>query len=429
MKYLKKFKLLYEHQYGFRSGYNTEQPVIQLLDRIYKEMNSSNGNDFTLGIFIDLTKAFDTCSIDILLYKLSTYGFRGVSNEWFRSYLTGRKQFTSIRGVNSSLKDILCGVPQGSILGPLLFIILINDLPNASSFFKLLYADDTTLKMAGSNLVQLYNDANIELEKLADWFRANKLTLNISKTKYILFRDKKHFVNFEDLNLKIDNEKIDRIGEGCEEEFFKFVGMRLDEHLTWKYHADYVRGKVSSAVYALSKLRNLLPRHVKLTVYNSLFRSFIEFGISCWGRSSNNNINRISILQKRAVRYIENLKYNAHTGAAFIRSRILKFTELVNLNQGCFIYKYVNNLLPSSFENFFPKLCNFDRSLSFEIPNLKNANMKIFPSYSMIKLWNNLPLELKRKKSLSIFKKHYASTLSMNYDIPCHKVNCYSCRN
>jgi hypothetical protein len=144
MKYLNKFKLLYEHQYGFRSGYNTEQPVIQLLDKIYNDMNNSEGNKFTLGIFIDLTKAFDTCSIDILLYKLSSYGFRGVSNEWFKSYLTGRKQFTSIRGVNSSMKDILCGVPQGSILGPLLFILLINDLPNASSFFKLLYADDTT---------------------------------------------------------------------------------------------------------------------------------------------------------------------------------------------------------------------------------------------------------------------------------------------
>ena len=384
---------------------------------------------FTLGIFIDLTKAFDTCSIDILLYKLSSYGFRGVSNEWFKSYLTGRKQFTSIRGVNSSMKDILCGVPQGSILGPLLFILLINDPPNASSFFKLLYADDTTLKMSGSNLVQLYNDANAELEKLADWFRANKLTLNISKTKYILFRDKKQIVNFEDLILKIDNEIIDRIGEGCEEEYFKFVGIRLDEHLTWKYHTEYVRGKVASAVYALSKLRNLLPRHVKLTVYNSLFRSFMEFGISCWGRSSNNNINRISILQKRAVRYIENLKYNAHTGAAFISTKILKFTDLISLNQGCFMYKYVNNLLPLSFENFFTKLRSFDRSLTFELPVLKNANLKCFPSYALIKLWNALPLDLKRKKSLSVFKRHYAIALSVNYDTPCHKVNCYSCRS
>ena len=105
-------------------------------------------------------------SIDILLYKLSSYGFHGASNKWFRSYLTGRKQYTSIRGVNSSMKDIQCGVPQGSILGPLLLILLINDLPNTSSFFKHLYADDTTLEMSGSNLVHLYKEANIELENL-----------------------------------------------------------------------------------------------------------------------------------------------------------------------------------------------------------------------------------------------------------------------
>ena len=424
MKYLKKFKLLYEHQYGFRSGYNTEQPVIQLLDKIYNHMNSSDGNKFTLAIFIDLTKAFDTCSIDILLYKLSSYGFRGASNEWFKSYLTGRKQYTCVRGVNSSLKDIQCGVPQGSILGPLLFILLINDLPNASSFFKLLYADDTTLEMSGSNLVELYKEANIELEKLADWFRANKLTLNIAKTKYILFRDKNQLVNFDNLHLLIDNEKMDRIGAGCEEEYFKFVGMRLDEHLTWKYHTDHVRGKVASAVYALSKLRNLLPKHVKQTVYNSLFRSYIEFGSSCWGRSSNNNLTRISILQKRAVRYIHNLKYNAHTGAAFLNSGILKFTDLVNLNQGCFMYKYVNGLLPYSFDNFFSKLKKFDRSLSFEIPSLKKANVKFNPSYSMIKLWNSLSLDLKRKRSLTIFKKHYAASLSVNYNLPCTLANC-----
>ena len=113
------------------------------------------------------------------------------------------KTNTSVRGENSSLKNILCGVPQGSILGPLLFILLINDLPNASNFFSLLYADDTTLEMSSNDLVKLYIEAKIELDKIADWFRANKLTLNISKTKYILFRDKSQQVDFTNLKLKI----------------------------------------------------------------------------------------------------------------------------------------------------------------------------------------------------------------------------------
>jgi hypothetical protein len=428
MKYLRKFRLLYEHQYGFRSGYNTEQPVVQLLDKIFDDLNNVDGNRFTLAIFIDLTKAFDTCSIEILLYKLNFYGFRGVANTWFESYLRGRYQYTTIRGEHSSLKEISCGVPQGSILGPLLFILLINDLPNASLFFKLLYADDTTLIKSGSDLFQLYRDANVELEKLSDWFKANKLTLNISKTKYILFRDKKQIVNFSELDLKIDGENIERIGENCKDKYFKFVGLFLDEHLTWNYHAQHIRGKAASTVYALSKLRNLLPKKVKYTVYNSLFRSYIEYGCLCWGNSNSKDINRISVLQKRAVRYIDNAKYNTHTGPIFEELKILKFQDLVLFNQASFMYKLVNEKLPLSFVNFFKRLNNFERNLSFALPSLNRNSLKILPSFCFIKIWNGLPLELKRKKSLGSFKNHYSRFLSINYSTPCTVANCFACR-
>ena len=130
------------------------------------------------------------------MYKLNHYCFRGIANQWFKSYLTGRKQFTSIKGVNSSLKELLCGVPQGSILGPLLFILLINDLPNATDFFNILYADDTTLQKSSNDLKNLFNEANLELEKLSDWFKANKLTLNVSKTKHTIFRDQSNTIDF-----------------------------------------------------------------------------------------------------------------------------------------------------------------------------------------------------------------------------------------
>ena len=271
MKFLNKFKILYEHQYGFRSGYNTTQPVIHFIDKIFKALNNPDENQVSLAIFIDLTKAFDTCDINILLHKLEHYGFRGISNIWFKNYLTGRYQYTNIRGVNSSLKEMSCGVPQGSILGPILFILLINDLPNASKLFSILYADDTTLIKSGSNISQLFEEANIELNKLADWFKANMLTLNTSKTKYILFRHKSLAVNFSNITLKIENETIDRIGAGCQEESFKFVGIHLDEFLSWEVHSRKIRTKISGAVYALSKLKNLLPKKIKYLIYNSLF--------------------------------------------------------------------------------------------------------------------------------------------------------------
>ena len=211
--------------------------------------------------------------------KIEITGIRGPALNWITTYLKGRQQRVIVNGACSSWKSIVCAVPQGSILGPLLFILLINDLPNATNFFSILYADDTTLQKSSNNLIDLYSSANDELIKLADWFKANKLTLNVSKTKYILFRNNLKAIDFSKLQLLIDNENIDRIGQGCNEESFKFVGIYLDEFLTWNQHVNYICGKAANAVYALSKLKNVLPVSVKLTIYNSLFRSFIEYGI------------------------------------------------------------------------------------------------------------------------------------------------------
>ena len=338
-------------------------------------------------------------------------------------------QFTSIRGVNSSLKELSCGVPQGSILGPLLFILLINDLPYATNFFNILYADDTTLQMSSNDLCELFYHANIELTKLADWFKANKLTLNISKTKYMLFRKKTTNIDFSNLKLLIEGKEIDRIGQGCKEDSFKFVGINLDEFLTWEQHTKYVTGKAANAVFALSKLKNIVPSSAKLTIYNSLFRSFIEYGICAWGRSKSKNIDRINTLQKRAMRCIFNTKYNAHTDPIFHKLQVLKFNDLLDLNEIRFVHKFIYMKLPSSFDNFFSKLPNFDRNLSLCTVQLKNIHLKTFPSFSMPLRWNSLPLNIKRISSASKFKKSYTDALIMCYSVACTKINCYSCNH
>ena len=159
---------------------------MHFLDKIYSAFNSKS-TEYSLAIFCDLKKAFDTVNFDILLAKLEHYGFRGKELQWFFNYLKGRRQAVEIDGVSSTLKELLCGVPQGSVLGPILFLIFINDLPNCSELFALLFADDTTLQINSENLVSLFSKANEELAKVATWFRCNKLTLNVSKSKYILF--------------------------------------------------------------------------------------------------------------------------------------------------------------------------------------------------------------------------------------------------
>ena len=172
--------ILYKHQYGFRSGHNTSHPVLHLTNKIYNALNQKPSSK-TLTIFIDLKKAFDTVDQSILLQKLRHYGIWDTANLWFHNYLIDREQFVSVHGRESERAKIKCGVPQGSVLGPILFLIFINDLPNASDFLTLLFADDTTFQVSGQDLDQLFDHANFELEKSTVWFKSNKLTLNVKK--------------------------------------------------------------------------------------------------------------------------------------------------------------------------------------------------------------------------------------------------------
>ena len=190
VRFLNEQNIIYKHQYGFRATHNTSQPVLHFADKIYNALNQ-NPQAKTLSIFIDLKKAFDTVDHTILLKKMEHYGIRGLSNVWFQNYLSEREQFVYINGAESSKQKILCGVPQGSVLGPLLFLIFINDLPNATELLTLLFADDTTFQISGVNVDLLYEKANFELEKAAEWFKSNKLTLNVKKNKiYVVHRKK-----------------------------------------------------------------------------------------------------------------------------------------------------------------------------------------------------------------------------------------------
>jgi len=229
--------ILYAKQYGFQKGHSTEHAIMQLVDQIN---NSFEHDQYTLGVFIDLSKAFDTVDHEILIAKLENYGIKGNNLNWFKSYLKNRKQFIRVENISTDFQEIVCGVPQGSILGPLLFLIYINDLKDASNILNsIMLADDTNLFYSHRNIENLFSTMNIELENINEWFKANKLSLNVKKTKFILFYKKAltKSGNVTPLNipsLQIGNKNIERVSS------IKFLGVMLDGHFSWKEHIKVV---------------------------------------------------------------------------------------------------------------------------------------------------------------------------------------------
>ena len=196
---------IFELQFGFRAKHSTNHALLSITEMIREALDNSN---FACGIFIDLQKAFDTVDHQILLKKLEHYGIRGIANNWFKSYLSNRKQFVSINGFNSKEQSMKYGVPQGSVLGPLLFLIYINDLNKAIKYSTVHhFSDDTNLLVVGKNLQDIQKQINLDLKSLCKWLRANKISLNTSKTELILFRDPRKKSSHE-LKVKIDGKRL-----------------------------------------------------------------------------------------------------------------------------------------------------------------------------------------------------------------------------
>ena len=267
---------------------------------------------------MDLSKAFDTLDHTILLQKFVIYGVRGKALDWLTSYLKNRKQSTVIavtqgENLNSNKSDnpdnnskiksealeITCGVPQGSILGPFLFLVYINDIPTVlTNGMPILFADDTNVLFHSKSLTNLEDIVNTELKRLADWFNANKLSLNIKKTKFMLFHTKQRAKHIGDFSIRINHEKIDRV------EKIRFLGLTLQENISWDEHCNLVTNKISSVVGILYKIRIFLPIKTLLQIYNSLILPHLYYGILAWGGAPRTTLTKIETIQKRAMRVI-----------------------------------------------------------------------------------------------------------------------------
>jgi hypothetical protein len=315
--FLEQNSILYDGQYGFRPKRSTIDAVHDFVSNIHEAFECKK---HSLGVFLDLLKAFDTINHNILLTKLSWYGIRGKALDWFRSYLSNRKHYIKYGDTDSDQQKITHGVPQGSILGPLLFLIYVNDLPSCLNYSKpVLFADDTSICHAHQNMNILVSQINSDLNNLNDWFKSNKMSLNISKTHYIIFKAKTtlptNTINIGGIPLMNKTSTI-------------FLGMHIDDQLNWHNHILHVQKKLNSSLYALNRAKNLLNTKNLKILYYALIDSHISYGLTLWGGSHQSYVNRVITQQKKAIRNINKLKYNEHTNEHFYTLGILKLKEL-----------------------------------------------------------------------------------------------------
>ena len=388
-KFLSKYNCIFNLQFGFREKHSTNHALIDLTENI---RNALDNNLFAVGIFIDLQKAFDTVDHNILLNKLEHYGIRGITNKWFESYLTNRLQYVSINGTDSNVENMQFGVPQGSVLGPILFLMYINDLNNAIKFSTTRhFADDTNLLISNNNLKKLKKQLNFDLRNLSNWLKSNKISLNASKTEMLIFRSPYKKINYE-LNIKLDGKKI------YPSKYVKYLGVLLDEHLNWNFNSNLIASRLSRANGMLLKIRHYVPKPTLRSVYFGIFSSILTYGSQIWGQKFNIHTQRILSLQNRAIRIISFADFNEPSSKLYKDNNILKLCDHNNLQKIFFVYDSIKGNLPSVLNTNFTVFQNlhnlYTRASSQMMLELPKANTERY-GISSIKfraahIWNYL---------------------------------------
>lgn len=340
----------------------------------------------TIGIFLDCRKAFDTVNHAILLKKLYKYGIRGIAFDLFKNYLEGRKQQVRINGVFSEENDFVCGVPQGSTLGPLLFLLYINDLPNAADdVTSIMFADDTSIFLCGNDLNCMVANMNQALDNIHLWLCANKVALNVDKTKAMLFTHQQR----TNMNhpVCIDGQVISFVKD------IIFLGVALDEKLTWKQHIDSTSKKVSRTIGLLYKAKAVLDKDTLLLLYQTLLYPLLSYCNIVYGKAAETHLNRLHILQKKCVRIICKLPFREHTKEFFAMLGLLNIYQIHDYLVAIFVYKCLKGAIPVDLFPYFRLKEATNRrhdSNVLIVPRFFKEIKRKHVSYYGTQVWNNI---------------------------------------
>ena len=412
--FLHEFGCLHELQFGFRNKHSTTHALIDITESIRKALDE---NMYACGIFVDLQKAFDTVNHKILLSKLEYYGVRGLPLKWFESYLDKRTQYVSIDGVNSSEKSITSGVPQGSILGPLLFLIYINDLNNCINHATTYhYADDTNLLLIDKSLKKLNQHANHDLASLVNWLRSNKISLNAKKTELILFKGRYAHIT-KHLNFRVSGQKITPTSS------IKYLGIKIDDSLKFQSHHNDLSLKLSRANGMLAKVRHFVNHETLINIYHAIFASHLRYACQVWGQIRNESLSKLSSLQNKAMRIMHFQNNFFHANTLYQLSRILKLTDQIEALNCLLVWDCLYGVLPPTLKSYFVV------SKEKHGRNLRsNDTNNIFVNHSRTVLyginsirhqctrsWNNLSKNLKLEEGLKQSRTKFTCSLKQIY--------------
>lgn len=410
MGYLDSINLLYYRQFGFRRGHSTEMAVTEIVSIITRSLNE---NSSCLGVNMDLSKAFDSIDHGILCKKLHKYGIRHKALEWFQSYLSNRTQQVKYNSALSTQRTVIRGVPQGSNLGPLLFLIYVNDMQYVCTHCEpIMYADDCNIffKFNRETTNSISTLVNQQLKDLSDWFSCNYLSLNVKKTNFMVFSGKRKVSIGA---IMINGVLLEQVNSS------NFLGITIDSMLSWKAHIQKTCGKISKSIGVLRKINKNLSKSTMKQLYNSIILPHLNYGITIWGSACPTTINSLYLLQKKSIKIALRLPWRTSTNDLFRDNKILPIHDLYKLFTGVFVFKHLNSLLPSCFREYFvtnaQHHAHHTRSASlYRLPLFHTTTAQRSILYQGPKLWSSIPLTLRQSNSLSSFRygvKRYLATI------------------